>query len=162
MAAAATQQAPASPFLDPRFMDDPYPALAKLRAEDPVHWVPLGFWLVLRHDDVKRLFNDPEYATPDRRVWQHFVPRPAGTFMRWVEDNGFFSLPPAEHARLRKLFSAALTPRAVKRYEAQVRETVERFAAPLREASGVIDLMETFCQPDPERSDQSHHWHSAR
>jgi cytochrome P450 len=130
-------------------MDDPYPALAKLRAEDPVHWVPLGFWLVLRHDDVKRLFNDPEYATPDRRAWQHFVPRPAGTFMRWVEDNGFFSLPPAEHARLRKLFSAALTPRAVKRYEAQVRETVERFAAPLREASGVVDLMETFCNPIP-------------
>ena len=44
---AAAQQAPASPFLDPSFMDDPYPALAKLRAEDPVHFVaPLGFWLV--------------------------------------------------------------------------------------------------------------------
>ena len=147
---AAAQQAPASPFVDPSFMDDPYPALAKLRAEDPVHFVaPLGFWLILRHDDVKRLFNDPENATPDRRHWQHFQPRPEGTFMRWVEDNGFFSMPPAEHTRLRKLFSAALTPRAVKRYEAQVRETVERFAAPLRGARGVIDLMETFANPIP-------------
>ncbi len=147
---AAAEQPPASPFLEPGFMDDPYPALAKLRAEDPVHYVaPLGFWLILRHDDVKRLFNDPEYATPDRRVWEHFVPRPEGTFMRWVEDNGFFSLPPDEHARLRKLFSAALTPRAVKRYEAQVRETVERFAAPLRQARGQVDLMETFCNPIP-------------
>jgi cytochrome P450 len=148
--AAAAQQAPASPFLDPSFMDDPYPALAKLRAEDPVHFVaPLGFWLILRHDDVKRLFNDPENATPDRRYWQHFQPRPEGSFMRWVEDNGFFSMPPDEHTRLRKLFSAALTPRAVKRYEAQVRETVERFAGPLRRASGVIDLMETFANPIP-------------
>jgi cytochrome P450 len=147
--AAAEQGAPSSPFLDPGFMDDPYPALAKLRAEDPVHWVQLGFWLVLRHDDVKRLFNDPENATPDRRAWQQFVPSPEGSFMRWVEDNGFFSLPLAEHARLRKLFSAALTPRAVKRYEAQVRETVERFAAPLREAHGVVDLMETFANPIP-------------
>jgi len=147
---AAAQQAPASPFLDPSFMDDPYPALAKLRAEDPVHFVaPLGFWFILRHDDVKRLFNDPENATPDRRHWEHFQPRPEGTFMRWVEDNGFFSLPPEEHTRLRKLFSAALTPRAVKRYEAQVRETVERFAAPLREARGTIDLMETFANPIP-------------
>jgi cytochrome P450 len=147
---AAAQQAPASPFLDPAFMDDPYPALAKLRAEDPVHFVAtLGFWFILRHDDVKRLFNDPENATPDRRYWEHFRPRPAGTFMRWVEDNGFFSLPAEEHTRLRKLFSAALTPRAVKRYEAQVRETVERFAAPLREARGVVDLMETFCNPIP-------------
>src|SRR3970040_2777459 len=148
--AAAAHEAPASPFLDPSFMDEPYPGPARLRAEDPVHRVaPLGFWLILRHDDVKRLFNDPEHATPDRRVWEHFQPRPEGTFMRWVEDNGFFSMPPDEHARLRKLFSAALTPRAVKRYEAQVRETVERFAAPLREARGVIDLMETFCNPIP-------------
>ena len=147
---AAAAQAPASPFLDPTFMDDPYPALARLRAEDPVHYVaPLGFWFILRHDDVKRLFNDPENATPDRRQWEHFQPRPEGSFMRWVEDNGFFSLPPEEHTRLRKLFSAALTPRAVKRYEAQVRETVERFAAPLREARGVIDLMETFANPIP-------------
>jgi cytochrome P450 len=147
---AAAEQPPASPFLDLGFMEDPYPALARLRAEDPVHYVaPLGFWLVLRHDDVKRLFNDPDHATPDRRAWEHFVPRPEGTFMRWVEDNGFFSLPPDEHARLRKLFAAALTPRAVKRYEAQVRETVERFAAPLREARGTVDLMETFCNPIP-------------
>jgi hypothetical protein len=148
--AAAASEAPASPFLDPGFMDDPYPVLARLRAEDPVHFVaPLRFWLILRHDDVKRLFNDPENATPDRRAWEHFVPRPEGSFMRWVEDNGFFSMPPEEHTRLRKLFSVALTPRAVKRYEAQVRETVERFAAPLREARGVVDLMETFCNPIP-------------
>src|SRR5512145_1585543 len=148
--AAASSQPPASPFLDPGFMDDPYPVLARLRAEDPVHLVaPLGFWLILRHDDVKRLFNDPENTTPDRRYWEHFQPRPEGTFMRWVEDNGFFSIAPEEHTRLRKLFSAALTPRAVKRYEAQVRETVERFAAPLREAHGVVDLMETFANPIP-------------
>jgi unspecific monooxygenase len=147
---AAAQQAAPSPFLDPAFQEDPYPVLAKLRAEDPVHFVaPLGVWFILRHDDVKRLFNDPEYATPDRRYWEHFQPRPEGTFMRWVEDNGFFSMPPEEHTRLRKLFSAALTPRAVKRYEAQVRETVERFAAPLREARGIVDLMETFCNPIP-------------
>jgi cytochrome P450 len=146
---AAASQSDPSPFLDAKFMEDPYPALARLRAEDPVHWVPLGFWLVLRHDDVKRLFNDPENATPDRRAWERFQPRPEGTFMRWVEDNGFFSMPPDEHTRLRKLFSAALTPRAVRRYEAQVRETVERFAAPLREARGVIDLMESFANPIP-------------
>jgi cytochrome P450 len=148
--AAAASQAPASPFLDPGFMDDPYPVLARLRAEDPVHYVaPLGFWLILRHDDVKRLFNDPENATPDRRFWEHHQPRPEGSFMRWVEDNGFFSMPAEEHTRLRKLFSAALTPRAVRRYEAQVRETVERFAAPLREAHGVVDLMESFANPIP-------------
>jgi cytochrome P450 len=157
MAAADTQPiaepappAPAaSPFLDPAFQDDPYPFIHRLRREDPVHWTPFGFWFVTRHDDVKRLFHDPENATPDRRAWEHFVPRSPGTFMRWVEDHGFFSAPPDEHARLRKLFSAALTPRAVKRYEAQVREVVEHFAAPLRGKSGRVDLMASFCNPIP-------------
>jgi cytochrome P450 len=139
-----------SPFADPAFFDDPYPFIHRLRAEDPVHWTPFGFWFVTRHDDVKRLFNDPEHTTPDPRAFQLFTPRPPGSgFMKWVEEHGFFSAPPEEHARLRKLFSAALTPRAVKRYEAQVREVVERFAAPLRGKRGRRDLMADFCNPIP-------------
>jgi cytochrome P450 len=158
MAAAETQPATAnapasltpSPFQNPAFFDDPYPFIHRLRAEDPVHWVPFGFWFVTRHDDVKRLFNDPEHTTPDRRAWEHWRPtRTPGSFLAWAEEHGFFSAPPEEHARLRKLFSAALTPRAVKRYEAQVREVIERFAAPLRATSGRIDLMSAFCNPIP-------------
>jgi cytochrome P450 len=157
MAAAETQPATASapaslapsPFSDPAFFDDPYPFIHRLRAEDPVHLTPFGFWFVTRHDDVKRLFNDPENCTPDRRAWEFWQPRAAGGFMKWVEEHGFFSAPPDEHARLRKLFSAALTPRAVKRYEAQVREVVERFAAPLRAKTGRVDLMAEFCNPIP-------------
>ncbi len=61
---------PQSPFFDPGFQDDPYPAIDRLRSQEPVHWVPnLGFWFLTRHDDVKRFYNDPEYATPDRRAW---------------------------------------------------------------------------------------------
>ena len=139
-----------SPFLDPTYQDDPYPRLAKLRAEDPVHFVaPLGLWVILRHDDVKRLFTDTEVVTPDRRAWEFHQPAPEGSSIRWVEDHSLFAIPPAEHTRLRRLFSAALTPRAVKRYDRQVRETVERFAAPLRDAHGVIDLIRCFTNPIP-------------
>ena len=138
-----------SPFSDPAFFDDPYPFIHRLRREDPVHQTPFGFWFVTRHDDVKRLFNDPENCTPDRGAWLFWQPRTPGTFIAWVEEHGFFAATPREHARLRKLFSAALTPRAVKRYEAQVREVVERFAAPLRGKRGKVDLMEAFCNPIP-------------
>src|SRR5262245_60371691 len=58
-----------SPFLVPTHMDDPFPRLAKLRAQDPVHFVPeLGFWVILRHDDVKRLFADNEHVNAESRV----------------------------------------------------------------------------------------------
>jgi cytochrome P450 len=110
-----------------------------------VHFVPpLALWVILRHDDVKRLFSDMELATPDRAYWEFFQPAPEGSYMRWVQEHSLFAVPPAEHARLRRLFSVALTPRAVKRYDRQVRETVERFAAPLRGARGMIELIEAM------------------
>jgi cytochrome P450 len=138
-----------SPFLDEDFQKNAYPAIARLREDDPVHWVPgLNFWFVTRHDDVRRLFTADD-ATPDRRVWEHYVAPPEGTFMRWVSDNGLFSLPPKEHARVRRLVSAAFTPRAVARMADQVREVVVRFAAPLRGRTGVVDLMQEFTDPVP-------------
>jgi cytochrome P450 len=62
----------------------------RLRREDPDHFVPsLGFWFVTRHDDVKRLFNDPENASQDRSAWEHFQPHPEGSMLRWFNDNSF-------------------------------------------------------------------------
>jgi cytochrome P450 len=130
---------------------DPAPLLHRLRAEDPVHFVaPLGFWFVTRHDDVKRLFNDPENASQSRRLWEHFVPAPEGTMLRWLEEQSMMMQGPEEHARFRRLFTGALTPRAVRRMDAQIREVVERFAAPLRGRRGeVIDLLADFTNPIP-------------
>lgn len=139
-----------SPFLDPAQDDEPLARLARMRAEDPVHLVePLGFWVILRHDDVKRMFGDEDVVTADRRCWKHHQPSPPGSFMHWFEEDSLFALAADEHARRRRLFSAALTPRAVRRYDEQVRKTVERFAAPLRSACGTIELMGSFAQPIP-------------
>ena len=59
------------PFLQMLADEDPIPRLHALRAADPVHFVePLGFWLVTRHDDIQRLFNDPDHVTHDKRAWE--------------------------------------------------------------------------------------------
>ena len=144
--------APASdPFLELLDAKDPAPLVRRLRAEDPVHFVPsLGFWFVTRHDDVKRLFNDPEHATQDRAAWEHFQPAPPGSMLAWMEERSFARQGPEAHARFRGLFNKALTPRAVRRMDAQIREVVERFAAPLRNRPGdVLDLMGDFTNPIP-------------
>ncbi len=142
---------PTDPFLALLEAKDPAPLVHRLRAEAPVHFVPsLGFWFVTRHDDVKRLFNDPEHATQDRGAWEHFVPPPEGTMLRWFHDNSFARQGPEAHARFRRLFNSALTPRAVRRMDAQIREVVERFAGPLRDRPGeVLDLMGDFTNPIP-------------
>jgi cytochrome P450 len=90
--------------------------LHTLRATEPVHFVTsLGFWLVTRHDDVKRLFNDPEHVTLDKRVWERHVSPPEGHDAALGRRPRMFALGREEHARIRRLVSAAFTPRAVRR-----------------------------------------------
>ncbi len=139
------------PFFQMLAADDPAPALHALRASDPVHFVePPGFWLVTRHDDVKRLFHDPDNVTHDKRAWEHYVAPPEGTMRRWAEDHGIFAVGREEHARLRRLVSAAFTPRAIRRMEEQIREVVKRIAAPLRGRHGeVVDLQGEFTNVVP-------------
>jgi cytochrome P450 len=138
-----------SPVLSEEYVLEPHKIIARLRTEDPVHYVPgPGFWVVTRYDDVRRLFADP-VVTNDPRAYEFYVAPPEGTFIRWASDHGLFSLPPDEHARVRRLVSAAFTPRAIARMDAQVREVIEQFAAPLRGRTGVVDLMEEYTDPIP-------------
>ena len=85
------------PFLQMLADEDPIPRLHALRAADPVHFVePLGFWLATRHDDIQRLFNDPDHVTHDKRAWERYAPPPEGTMRhglkttessRWAKRN---------------------------------------------------------------------------
>src|SRR5882672_12316358 len=45
--------------MDPAFVADPYPTYHRLRAEDPVHHSPLGFWVLTRYPDVMAMLRDP-------------------------------------------------------------------------------------------------------
>jgi cytochrome P450 len=141
----------ADPYLEILAAEDPAPIVHRLRAEDPVHYVPaFGFWFITRHDDVKRLFHDPENVTPDRRAWEGYEPRPEGSMLRWADDAGPMALVPEAHARIRRLVAFAFTPRAVRRMEEQIREVVERFAAPLRGRPGeILDLLSELTNPVP-------------
>jgi len=144
-----TSATPQSPMLTEEFMLEPYKVIARLRSEDPVHFLPgIGFWFVTRYDDVRQLFTDPN-VTNDPRAWEGYVPPPEGSYMAKVADSGLFSLPPDEHARVRRLVSAAFTPRAIARMDQQVKDVVEQFAAPLRGRRGVVDLMSEYTDPIP-------------
>ncbi len=134
----------------PEFMLDPQGEIARLREQDPVHYVePMALWLVTRHDDIKRLMSDGDVATPDKRAWEYYEPAPAGSYIRWLEDNDLLALGPDDHRRVRRLVTAAFTPKAVARMERNIDEVVARFAAPLDGRTGVVDLMAEFTDPIP-------------
>src|SRR5258706_12440391 len=92
-----TSATPQSPMLTEEFMLEPYKVIARLRAEDPVHFLPgIGFWFVTRYDDVRQLFTDPN-VTNDPRAWEGYVPPPEGPSMPKVADRGLSPLPPYGH-----------------------------------------------------------------
>ncbi|MBO0826636.1 MAG: cytochrome P450 [Streptosporangiales bacterium] len=83
---------------------DPYPVLARLRAEEPVAWVPaLGVWLVTRHDLAFRVLRDARTFTVDDPRFS--TARVVGPSM--------LSLDGPEHARHRRPFAAAFRPAEV-------------------------------------------------
>src|SRR5512145_1801398 len=89
----------------PEFVADPYPTYHRLRAEDPVHLSPLGFWVLTRYEDVAAVLRDPRFAKEAMM---------AAVAKRFGITQGTFGLsmldrdPPA-HTRLRSLVSKAFT-----------------------------------------------------
>lgn len=149
MAVIVNSPAGSDPFYTDEYRDHPARVLARLRPVDPVHYLePLRAWIVIRHDLVRQLLTDPN-VTNDPRAYEHHRPAPTGTPMHWIQEHGLLASAPGDHTRMRRLVSAALTPRAVARMEGQIRDVVEQFAAPLRGRRGVVDLYAEFFEPIP-------------
>ena len=58
----AAQAAPLFNPLSPEFIRDPYPYYRRLRATDPVHRSPLGFFVATRHADVNFVLREKSFA----------------------------------------------------------------------------------------------------
>src|SRR6185436_5221089 len=92
--------------MDPAFVADPYPTYRRLRAEDPVHQSPLGFWVLTRYEDVAAALRDPRLA---KEPIQAFVAARFGLPMAGL-GLSMLDRDPPDHTRLRGLVSKAFTP----------------------------------------------------
>ena len=107
----------------------PFDALARMRRDSPVAWVPEipvlgwpegpGFWLVLRHADVESVLTRPKLFSSALGATQIRDPGSAEalTYVRKMMLN----MDPPEHSRIRRLLSRSFTPRAVARLEDRIR-----------------------------------------
>lgn len=117
---------------------DPHPLLARLRASEPVSWVPvLDGWLVTRRDlalDVMR--DDRSFTVDDPRFTTARVVGPS-----------MLSLDGSEHSRHRRPFTAPFKLDEVRRRLApDVRAEAERLVAGLAPA-GEAELRRGFAGP---------------
>ncbi len=134
-APAAGEAAPISLYhlLDPEVLADPYPLYRRLREESPVHWDPyLHAWVVTRYADVSHVlhhFDAARTPAPDRleALGMGELTPIAAVMVRQM----LFLDPPA-HGRVRRLASAAFTPRRI----AHLREHIRGIA------EGLVDVLD--------------------
>ena len=132
--------------LDPAFREDPYPILARLRREAPVHYDDvLCRYIFTRHDDVHEilrntdLWSDPRRGNPGSFSREFLDDDDQEPSMLLMDDPG--------HKRLRDLVRKSFTPRAVEVWRDRVRGIAERTVASLPD--GPFDALAELAGPLP-------------
>ena len=132
---------------------DPFPLLARLRAEQPVHFCePMQVWLITRYDDIfqglrdtKRLSSsrDGMYLgplTPDNRPRaQPLIQHISG----WLQN-----LDAPDHTRLRKLVGLAFTPRMIADLQPRIQQIINQLLTDIGDADE-CEFNKSFCLPLP-------------
>lgn len=143
-----------NPF-DPDTIQDPYPAYAQLRQDDPVHHSDLfGFWILSRFDDVREALKNPGVFSSERGMGELFK-QALGADLTMSRSDGttknILASDPPVHTRLRTLVNRVFTPKAIKPWEDEVRAIANKCVDDLLEAAdgGPVDLVEKLCTPLP-------------
>jgi cytochrome P450 PksS len=137
-------------FSSPDFKCDPFPVLARMRAECPVARFPAGGdkapWLVTRHADVVALLKDERFTTDMSQVPGARLPWIPG-FARPLTRN-MLDLDDPDHRRLRALVQKAFTPQMIE----PMRARIHALSADLLDRAGragTVDLVRDYALPIP-------------
>src|SRR2546426_12805573 len=94
--------------MDSAFNADPFPTYHRLRAEDPVHRSPLGFWVLTRYEDVVAVLRDLRAA---KEAIAAFVAARFGMAVPSGLGPSLLDRDPPDHTPPRGLASQAFNPR---------------------------------------------------
>ena len=134
--------------LDPEFRENPYPLLARLRTEDPVHHdTELQRYVFTRHDDVYEILRHPDYWSDPRRGRKGSFAREF--LIRGDEDQepSMLLMDDPGHRRLRELVRHPFSPRAVERWRERAREVARRHVTAIEGED--FDLIDLVANPVP-------------
>jgi cytochrome P450 len=136
-------------LLDPEVLANPYPLYRQLREQDPVHWDPyLHAWVVTRYADVVTVLHRFRAArTPAPERLDELGMGEIGPIAAVMVKQMLF-LDQPEHGRVRRLASAAFTPRRVARLRDHIRQITEDLIDGLP-ADGEFDVMSRIANPLP-------------
>jgi cytochrome P450 len=132
---------------------------AVLRAERPVSWHPPvedavlddpddpGYWAVTRHADIVTVSRTNEVFLSGRGVQFENLP------VELLETTqSFLAMDPPRHTTLRKLATAAFTPRQVRRIEGSIKASAKAIVEELKAAGSGADFVEYCAKELPLRT----------
>ena len=124
-------------------------SFAVLRAERPVSWHPPvedalmadpadpGYWAITRRDDIVAVSRDNEAFLSGKGVLFENVPEEL-----LEASQSFLAMDPPRHTFLRKLVSAAFTPRQVRRIEDSIKANAKTIVGELKASGSGVDFVE--------------------
>lgn len=134
-------------------------SFAVLRAERPVSWHPPvedalmsdpddpGYWAITRRADIVSVSRNNEAFLSGQGVMFENIP------VELLEaSQSFLAMDPPRHTKLRKLVSAAFTPRQIRRIEDAIRANAKAIVEELRAAGSGADFVDHCAKQLPIRT----------
>ncbi|MCY7372363.1 MAG: cytochrome P450 [Spirochaetaceae bacterium] len=129
----------------PDFLDDPYPALARLRDRGPLAWhEPTGQWLVLSFEHCNQVLRDRRFG----RLWTDRAPGDRFEAFNALHRNQMMENEPPDHTRLRSLVAKAFARGHVERLRPRVQAMTDALLDKVDPGSG-FDLIADYAEPLP-------------
>ncbi|MFF9645849.1 cytochrome P450 [Kitasatospora aureofaciens] len=130
---------------------DPPPALHTLQAEAPISrvrlWDGTTPWLVTRYEDVRALLADPRIGSDSTHP--HYPHQSPAAKERRRQSRTFITMDDPEHARLRRMVTAAFSIKHVEALRPAIQKIVDDLIDAMLAGPGPVDLVQAFALPVP-------------
>ena len=131
--------------IGPDFIANPYPTLAALRREEPVHQMPDGSVFLNRYADVQKVYQSRDMLSDKT---QEFGAKFGQCPLADHHTTSLVFNDPPYHTVVRKLLAGAFTPRKLAEFDPLIEGIVERLLDRVAEM-GRFDMVEDFAKVLP-------------
>lgn len=128
------------------FYENPYRYYQALRAASPVKKLADGSYFLTRYADVLAVYNNPQIFSSDKKI--EFKPKYGDSLLYDHHTTSLVFNDPPLHTRVRRLITAALTPRAIGAMEPALVSLIDRLLDSMAHKRDV-DLVEDFAAAIP-------------
>lgn len=135
--------------LDPADLADPYPGLARARAEAPIFWdEKYRFWNVTRSEDILEVLRDDSTFSSSHAIPMPPVPEEfRDKLPDWPFQTALVFMDDPAHKRNRTILQAPFLPRRLRARQEFIRERATKLLLAAKAKDGPLEFVHDFALP---------------